>query len=107
MHLWFPRVEQAAIKLMEGWLPDKVILHEVCTVQNETLYALVNPEKKKAAIIGHPLWVRTTSALNESQAEARFLLKSDFNIDADEDIQFTNLFEIEKSPVHVAKHLVG
>ena len=66
------------------------------------LWVVLHAERRRAVILGHPLWRRGGRFLLEDQAKAISEVKSTFGLG----VELSDLFELDRTPMKVAQRLL-
>lgn len=89
-----PLVAQAFTQSMGNWLSSEII---------EGLPVLINQDKSKAVILGHPLWRRDPDHLTEQQGLVLEVVERDLGIQS---ARFSDLYEVDRQPLMVLRGLI-
>jgi DEAD/DEAH box helicase domain-containing protein len=89
-----PLVAQAFTHSMGSWLSSEII---------EGLPVLMNQDKSKAVILGHPLWRRDPDHLTEQQSLVLEVMVRDLAIPS---VSFSDLYEVDRQPLAVLRGLI-
>jgi hypothetical protein len=68
------------------------------------LCAIVRDDLRKAIVLGHPLWLHDNRFLNETQAEAVDILRTDLHV---AEVGVSDLFVLDRTPARIFHDLHG
>ncbi|MEG3586871.1 MAG: helicase-related protein, partial [Actinomycetota bacterium] len=99
---WYPRAEQLATSLINNWnLSNSTTIEQI---EETGVWAILNRTANKVVILGHPLWLTGKQYWNQLQAEELYMEIQNRGFPGD-GIQFSSLYELERSPIEVVRKL--
>ena len=107
VHRWLPRTESIVESYLSKWYKSQDFNEPTIeTFTDLNIPVLLNPEKTKAVMLGHPLWMSTSDYLIPSQARTVVKLERQHGLSIQGgDILLSDLRSVILNPIDIVTHL--